>query len=105
MNDSGAENKVPPETQLASSWDTDPTNRWSIPYIDQPLDFWEAIQNDYGPFVSEVYFPLPGGIIGSGRSPLPDSHTESFLRHSSLNKNVLLNAVTLPRPVEEWRRW
>ena len=101
MNDRAAENKVPPETRPISSWDTDPANRWSIPYIDQPLDFWEAIQSDYSPFVSEVYFPLPGRIMGSGRPPLPDSYTDTFLRRSKLDKCVLVNAVTLPRPVED----
>ena len=89
------------EPAQGSSWDTDPTNRWSIPYINQPLDFWDAIQNDYGPFVSEVYFPLPGRIMGSGRPPLPDSYTDTFLRRSKLDKCVLVNAVTLPRPVED----
>ena len=67
-----------------TSWDSDPSNRWSVPYIDQPLDFWEALQNDYGPFIADVYFPLPGHIMGSGRPPQPDSHTDTFLRRSAL---------------------
>jgi MoaA/NifB/PqqE/SkfB family radical SAM enzyme len=77
------------------------SNRWSLPYIDQPIGFWDELQEDHGPFIADVYFPLPGGIIGSGRPPLPDAHVDSFLRRCGLRKSVLLNAVTLPQPVDD----
>jgi collagenase-like PrtC family protease len=77
------------------------TNRWSLPYIDQPLSFWNEIETELGSHVAHVYFPLPGGIIGSGRPPQADDHLEEFLRDSHVAKAVLLNAVTLPRPVNE----
>jgi MoaA/NifB/PqqE/SkfB family radical SAM enzyme len=76
-------------------------NRWSLPYIDQPAEFWEQIQAEFGPHVAHVYFPLPVELIGSGRPPQPREQLSQFLASKSLSKAVLLNAVTLPRPVQE----
>jgi len=91
-------------TESASSTDSPAvltTNRWSLPYIDQPLSFWNEIEQELGPRVAHVYFPLPGGTVGSGRPTLPDAFLQQFLKYSSLGKAVLLNAVTMPRPVNE----
>jgi hypothetical protein len=74
---------------------------WVIPYVDQEMSFWEEIADRFGDRVKEVYFPLPGGIIGSGRGKQPDRFLEVFLREASLRKSVLLNPIVLPRPVEE----
>jgi hypothetical protein len=74
---------------------------WVIPYVDQDLSFWEEITDRFGAHVKAVYFPMPGGIIASGRGRQPDEHLERFLRRAPLPKSVLLNPVVLPRPVEE----
>ena len=42
-----------------------------IPYVDQPLAFWEGIRDRFGPAIAGVYFPMPGGRFASGRSPQP----------------------------------
>lgn len=74
---------------------------WVIPYVDQDLSFWEEIADRFGAHIKEVYFPLPDGIIASGRGPQPGRYLETFLRHAPLPKAVLLNPIVLPRPVEE----
>ncbi len=74
---------------------------WVLPYVDQPIEFWEAIANDYPGLIREVYFPMPGGSIGSGEPPQPDAHLRDLLRKAPLPCSVLLNALTLPRPVEQ----
>jgi len=73
---------------------------WVVPYIDQPLDFWRQLRDDFGDRISEVYFPLPGGLIGSGRPPQPDRNLESFLRDARLPAGVLVNPIVLPKPLE-----
>jgi len=74
---------------------------WVIPYVDQDLSFWEEIADRFGAHVKEVYFPMPGGIVASGRSKQPDRFMEIFLRYAPLPKAVLVNPIVLPRPVEE----
>jgi hypothetical protein len=74
---------------------------WVIPYVDQPLAFWEEVADSFGAYVKEVYFPVPGGLIASGRSPQPEGFIETFLRSAPLPKAVLLNAIVLPLPAEE----
>jgi hypothetical protein len=76
-------------------------SEWVIPYVDQDLAFWEEIADRFGARVKEVYFPMPGGSIASGRSPQPSHYLEAFLRHAPLPKAVLLNPIVLPRPVEK----
>jgi hypothetical protein len=78
----------------------DPTNVWALPYVDQPLAFWEDLADTHGPHIREVFFPLRTDIIGSGRPPLPDRHLADFIAHAPVPKAALLNAVTLPGPVE-----
>lgn len=74
---------------------------WVVPYVDQDLSFWEELAGTFGPHIKEVYFPVPGGAIASGRSRQPESHMDTFLRHAPLAKSALVNPVVLPRPVEE----
>lgn len=74
--------------------------QWVLPYIDQPLAFWQSVADDYPGLIREVYFPMPGNVIGSGQPPQPDAHLHRFLSHAPLPRSVLLNALTLPRPVE-----
>ena len=75
-------------------------SEWAIPYVDQDLAFWEEIADRFGARIKEVYFPMPGGRIASGRSPQPSCHLDVFLRHAPLPKAVLLNPIVLSHPVE-----
>ncbi|MGQ9598775.1 MAG: hypothetical protein ACUVWZ_05105 [Anaerolineae bacterium] len=76
-------------------------SRWVIPYVDQELDFWIEIRNQFGDQIREVYFPMPGRQFASGRSPQPQQFLVDFLRHAPLPKSVLLNPILLDQPVEE----
>jgi MoaA/NifB/PqqE/SkfB family radical SAM enzyme len=77
------------------------TSIWSLPYIDQPMSFWEDVNSDLGAWIQNIYLPLPDSPIGTGRPPQPTANVEDFWRHSRLPKSVLLNVATLPRPVAE----
>jgi len=74
---------------------------WVIPYVDQDLSFWEEIAERFGAYIKEVYFPMPDGIVASGRPKQPARFMETFLRSAPLPKAVLVNPIILPRPVEE----
>lgn len=74
---------------------------WALPYIDQPRSFWDRLAEAYGEHIGEVYFPLRPEIIGSGRPSLPSAHMADFLASAPVPKAALLNAVTLPGPVEQ----
>jgi hypothetical protein len=74
---------------------------WVIPYVDQDLAFWNEIAERFGPKIKEVYFPMPDGVIASGRPPQPERFLQAFLRHAPLPKAVLLNPIVLLRPIEE----
>ncbi len=73
---------------------------WIIPYVDQPLDFWQEVDRCFGPQVREVYFPVPDRQLASGRPPQPEGWLGEFLQHAPLPKAVLVNPIVLPRPVE-----
>lgn len=77
---------------------------WALPYIDQPLSFWEDLADRYGEHILDIFFPLSPTLIGSGRPPLPDRHLETFVSKAPVPKAALLNAVTLPGPVRESAR-
>ena len=73
----------------------------AIPYIDQPVAFWEDLQSRYGDTLVEVYFPPPVDVLGTGRPEQPSRHLEEFLRHAPVRRSLLLNAITLQEPVEK----
>jgi hypothetical protein len=77
-----------------------PSARFVIPYVDQPIEFWDRLAADHASAVAEVYFPLPGSSLGSGRPPQPSAHLAAFLRHSPFPLAVVLNPIVLPRPLE-----
>jgi hypothetical protein len=77
------------------------TNRWVIPYVDQPLSFWEKLHDALGRHIMEVYFPLQWGIVGSGRPPQQAPNLDEFLRHSPFPLSVLINPIVLPTPVRD----
>jgi hypothetical protein len=66
---------------------------WVIPYVDQDISFWEEIADRFGMYVKEVYFPVFGGVIASGRSKQPEKFMETFLRYAPLSKSVLVNRL------------
>lgn len=74
---------------------------WVIPYVDQDTAFWDQIADRFGSHIKEVYFPMPGEGIASGRPPQPDRQLDAFLRHAPLSKNVLLNPILLVQPAEQ----
>ncbi len=74
---------------------------WVIPYSDQEPTFWEEVAGRFGEHIRSVYFPMPGGIVASGRPPQPDRYMQAFLRQSFLPKSVLVNPIILARPVEQ----
>lgn len=74
--------------------------RWVIPYVDQPLQFWRRVAGEYGDHVREVYLPIPGVAISSGRPPQPQEHLQALLRWGGLKIAVLVNPVVLPQPLE-----
>lgn len=76
------------------------SQRWVVPYIDQPLPFWRELRDDFGAEICEVYLPLPPEVIGSGRPPQPSQHTREFLESGLFQVNVLVNPVVLPEPVD-----
>ncbi|MGA2328432.1 MAG: radical SAM protein [Bryobacteraceae bacterium] len=78
-----------------------PARGWVVPYVDQPPVFWERLEHEFGRHIREVYFPLPGDVVGSGRPPQPAAQCEAFLTRSRLPRAVLVNPITLSRPVAE----
>ncbi len=74
---------------------------WIIPYVDQDLAFWQEVNDRFGDWVKEVYFPLPGGQFASGRASQPEQFLDAFLRDAPLPKAAVVNPIVLDRPVEE----
>lgn len=74
---------------------------WIIPYVDLGASFWDDVAVQYGEQIRSVYFPMPGGIVASGRPQQPDRFMNDFLRNSALSKTVLVNPIVLPRPAEQ----
>jgi MoaA/NifB/PqqE/SkfB family radical SAM enzyme/collagenase-like PrtC family protease len=82
---------------------TDHTQRlpWIIPYIDQPIDFWERIHDTFGRSIQAVYLPLPNTSVGSARPSQPDIYLQDFLRRSPFALSVLVNPIILPQPIKK----
>lgn len=74
---------------------------WSLPYIDQPTEFWQALAADYPSRIQAIYFPLPQAGVGSGRPPQPAEYLTAFLKQDAIGKAALINPIVLPRPVRE----
>lgn len=77
------------------------SDSWVIPYIDQPLAFWQEVAGRFGQAIREVYFSLPGGAVATGRGPQPERFLTAFLQSAPLAKAALVNPVILSRPLEE----
>ena len=74
--------------------------RFSIPYIDRPVSFWEGIRINAGSYISEVYFPMPHYLIGTGRPIQPGNYLYDFLESGLFPVSVLINPVFLPGSIE-----
>jgi hypothetical protein len=99
---------TPPVRLAATTSDSSPTNgrrseqaQWTLPYIDQPAEFWRELAADHGSRVKAVYFPPPSGLLGTGRPRQPEQHLTDFLRQEDLPKHVLLNPVKPRAPIRE----
>jgi len=75
--------------------------KFSLPYIDQPKNFWNSFRDKYYENLDEVYFPIEDHIIPSGRPVQQNSRIYSFLENSDLPKAVLVNPIILPKPLPE----
>ncbi|MGD8623606.1 MAG: hypothetical protein PVF47_16255 [Anaerolineae bacterium] len=73
---------------------------WIVPYVDQPVAFWQEVAARFGDQIEEVYFPVPDGQFASGRSPQPEEHLAAFLQAAPLPKAAVVNPIVLPRPAE-----
>ncbi len=74
---------------------------WTIPYIDQPISFWKELDNEYGKYIDEVYFPLPSDIVSSGRPLQPNRHLNDFLKNCKFKLSILVNPIIFLQPLEE----
>ncbi|MBA4387378.1 MAG: hypothetical protein C0404_05315 [Verrucomicrobia bacterium] len=74
---------------------------WVLPYIDQPVEFWDTVRSVLRGEPFKVYFPMPDSPIGTGRPKQPAARMSDFLRETGLQKSVLLNPVVHARPVAE----
>jgi hypothetical protein len=63
--------------------------KFSIPYIDQPISFWEEIKAKFGASFKEVYFPLSHYSIGTARPIQPDKYLYDFLESKILPASVI----------------
>lgn len=74
---------------------------WSLPYIDQPISFWQELADQYEEYVDEVYFPLPLDDVASGRPIQPSRYLNEFLEQTPFKLSILVNPIILARPVQE----
>ncbi len=75
--------------------------KFSIPYIDQDLSFWNNLEHHFQEHIDEIYFPIGAHVCSSGRPRQPQSHLYTFLLRSRLPKTVLINPIILSKPIEE----
>jgi hypothetical protein len=74
---------------------------WVIPWVNQPLDFWQEIDARWGRNIKEVYLPMPGSTIGTGRPPQPDAFVWDFLRSGLFSCSLLVNPIAVPGPIDK----
>ncbi|MCU0643832.1 MAG: hypothetical protein MUC94_06190 [bacterium] len=74
---------------------------WTIPYIDQPISFWQELADKFDNYIDEVYFPLHLDGVASGRPVQPIQHLDEFLKNAPFQLSILVNPIILSRPVEE----
>lgn len=77
-----------------------PGPRWLIPYIDQPLSFWQQLSDNFGTHIKAVYGPLPDDPIGTGRPVQSNHFLRDFLHSSIFSYSPLINPLLLDEEVE-----
>jgi len=75
-------------------------DKWIIPYVDQPPEFWDKIHERYAGNVKSVYFPMTGHSTGSGRPIQPAAYLTSFLNSVKFSKTLTINPIILPDRIE-----
>jgi collagenase-like PrtC family protease len=96
--------KAPSVTMTSSPRTEKDEKPWVIPYIDQPVEFWEALHAEFGEKVREVYFPINLSQVGAGRPIQPVLHLEELLHKHVIPMAVLINPLVIPVPTEHIRR-
>lgn len=76
-------------------------NALSLPYIDQPPDFWRRLDAAFGPHVHEIYFPMSNHVVPSGRPPQSEANLIKFLELGGVARAVLVNPIVLHQPLEQ----
>lgn len=71
---------------------------WAIPYVDQPLDFWNRLHQELGDVIGEVYCPLPDQALSTGRPAQPQYRLNAFLAKSPFPLSLLVNPMVLSEP-------
>jgi len=79
------------------------STQWVIPYVDQPLGFWEDLYHRYGNSIRSVYLAHPDLSIGSGRPIQPHRHIKSFLDSRIFPITLLINPIILRQPAETFK--
>ena len=74
---------------------------WTIPYIDQPISFWQDLNSDFGTFIDQVYMPAPLDNISTGRPQQSEQYVHEFLKNSPFNISLLINPIIFFRPIED----
>ena len=74
--------------------------KFSLPYIDQPVSFWNELSYEFGEWIQEIFFPMGDHVAPSGRPSQTVHHLYAFLEKSDLPKTVLINPIVLPEPLE-----
>jgi len=62
-----------------------------IPYIDQPISFWEKLADRYQDRIAGVYLPPKNSRIATGRPPQPQEVLDELLSSSLFPLALLLN--------------
>lgn len=95
--------KAAAPTDSSADRHDDPSSarQWVLPYIDQPAEFWMQLAQRYPGRIAEVYLPMPGGRVPTGRPEQPHRHVEAFLRQGVLRVSVLINPIVLPAPADQ----
>ncbi len=96
-----ARTKETPGPESRPGFSNPGASQWVIPYVDQPMSFWDELYHDYGQAVREVYCPLPDDLVGTGRPPQPTRYLKDFLRRSPFKHAIVINPIILPSPVDQ----
>ena len=74
---------------------------WVLPYVDAPMEFWRNLDSSYRGRIKQVYLPLPGRLLPTGRPPQNEARVEKFLDESPFPISILINPIVLESSVED----